>query len=266
MSSTLNKVLDIPKTLTRYLAAVGLWGLVCTTQAWAVGEICEVEVRKRHGARHPVALRLPTADLATFEQIFLKGEYDFHTKSPPQVIVDAGAHIGFAAVYFANRFPDARIFAIEPEAKNFEMLRKNVAPYPNVIAIHAALWDREGDLGVIDRGTGTWGFMTRERADGDNRTAAFRHTIHATTVEAIMRDHHLDSIDILKIDIEGAEKEVFADSSAWLGKVRSLIVELHDRFKPGCSRSFYNGTNGFDHEKARGESVFVWRGDFIQLG
>jgi hypothetical protein len=80
-----------------------------------------------------------------------------------------------------------------------------------------------------------------------------------------MRDHQLESIDILKIDIEGAEKEVFADSTAWLGRVRAIIIELHDRLKPGCSRSFYNGSNGFDHEQYRGESVFLWRGDFIEL-
>jgi FkbM family methyltransferase len=265
MSSTFSRLLSIRSTLTRYLAAVGLSGLFCATEAWAKGTTCEFEVRRRHDVRHPIALRLPTADLATFEQVFKKGEYRFKTKTPPRVIVDAGAHVGLTAIYFANRFPDARIIAIEPEAKNFELLTRNIAHYPNSVAMHAALWDREGELRVVDPGMGTWGFMTRGEAAQDTISAAFRHMISATTVAAVMRDHQLESIDILKIDIEGAEKEVFADSTAWLGRVRAIIIELHDRLKPGCSRSFYNGSNGFDHEQYRGESVFLWRGDFIEL-
>ena len=265
MSTSFSKIADIPNTLVRYLAAVGLWGLLSASEAWAKGAVCEVEVRKRHDLRHRIALRLPSADLATFEQIFRKGEYQFKTQTPPRVIVDAGAHAGFTAIYFANRFPEARIFAIEPEAKNFELLSKNIAPYPNIVAMHAALWDREEELRVVDRGTGTWGFMTVGDATPVRNSAAVCGRVHATTVSAIMREYGLESIDILKIDIEGAEKEVFADTGPWLGQVRSLIVELHDRFKPGCSRSFYNGSNGFDHERSRGESVFLWRGDFLEL-
>jgi hypothetical protein len=79
------------------------------------------------------------------------------------------------------------------------------------------------------------------------------------TVDTIMREHGIDHIDVLKVDIEGAEREVFRDPSSWIDKVDTLIVELHERLKLGCNRSFYNGTNGFDDEWVQGENVYLTR-------
>jgi hypothetical protein len=79
------------------------------------------------------------------------------------------------------------------------------------------------------------------------------------TVDTIMKEQGIDHIDILKIDIEGAEREVFRDPSSWIGKVDALIVELHEPMKPGCNRSFYSGSNGFDNEWLQGENVYRTR-------
>ena len=81
------------------------------------------------------------------------------------------------------------------------------------------------------------------------------------TIDTIMEEHRIDFIDILKIDIEGAEREVFGDASLWIGKVDALIVELHEQMKPGCNRSFYNATNGFDEEWHQGENEYLVRRD-----
>ena len=82
---------------------------------------------------------------------------------------------------------------------------------------------------------------------------------HDLIVDRIMRDHGIEFIDVLKMDIEGAEKEVFENATPWIDKVGILIVELHERLKPGCSRSFYNATNDFDLEWTRGENIFLTR-------
>jgi hypothetical protein len=74
-----------------------------------------------------------------------------------------------------------------------------------------------------------------------------------------MKEQGIDYIDILKIDIEGAEREIFRDPSSWIEKVDSLIIELHECMKPGCYRSFYNGSNGFDDEWQQGEKVYLTR-------
>jgi FkbM family methyltransferase len=85
----------------------------------------------------------------------------------PEFIIDAGANIGLASVYFASRFPNARILAIEPERKNFEILVKNVERYPNVQPILGALWGERAEVEVVDRGLGNWGFMIEASSDSE---------------------------------------------------------------------------------------------------
>jgi len=93
------------------------------------------------GINHPVRVRVGTSDVTTLVDILLRGEYDFLTTSP-KVIIDGGANVGYASIWFANRYPSATIFAVEPQKDNYELLRENVAPYPNIVPIRAALWSR----------------------------------------------------------------------------------------------------------------------------
>jgi hypothetical protein len=63
-----------------------------------------------------------------------------------------------------------------------------------------------------------------------------------------MTEFNLDRIDLLKIDVEGSEKEIFADSKSWISAVDAICVEFHDRFKPGCCRSFFGAVEEFPIE------------------
>src|SRR6266850_283034 len=218
---------------------------------------------KRKDIKFPISLRVPSSDIPTYRQVFINQDYDFLVETPPKVIVDAGANIGLASVYFANKYPGAMIIAIEPEHDNFELLKRNVEPYRNVIPIHSALWNRNETIKLVDPGIGYWGFMTEETNTSENTLGKFSHTVKATTLGNIIADYQLNKIDILKIDIEGAEKEVFEDTSSWIGKVEALIIELHEHMKPGCNRSFYNGTNGFDDEWKQGENVYLAKGKYL---
>jgi FkbM family methyltransferase len=191
--------------------------------------------------------------------VFVGQEYDFLVDREPQVIVDAGANIGLASVYFANKYPGAKIIAVEPERGNFELLQKNVAPYPHVTPVHAALWNRNEEISLVDPGLGDWGFMTEAGGTAGMPTLKPRHLVQALTIDRIMKDHQLERIDILKVDIEGAEKEVFSDTANWLDRVDSIIIELHERLKVGCNRSFYCGSTGFDQEWSQGENVYLTR-------
>jgi hypothetical protein len=74
-----------------------------------------------------------------------------------------------------------------------------------------------------------------------------------------MAAYGLEHIDLLKIDIEGAEKEVFRDASAWIDNVRMLVVELHEFVAIGCSRVFYAATGNFEVEWCKGENVYLAR-------
>jgi len=244
-------------TIIHYQQAVGLRGLLSAVKGKAAGMLILLEM-KRPDVRFPFYLRVPSSDVGAFKQIFIQREYDFEVVRPPRTIVDAGANIGLASIYFSNRFPSARILAIEPEESNFEALQRNVLPYGNITALHAALWHENRKIDLVDPVMGHWGFMT-QAGDGADSFGAMVHPVQGMTIDRIMQDQGIEHIDILKIDIEGAEREVFLDPSPWLDKVDALIVELHERLKPGCNRSFYNGTTGFDREWWQGENVYLAR-------
>ena len=75
-----------------------------------------------------------------------------------------------------------------------------------------------------------------------------------------MTDYSINEIDILKLDVEGAEKDIFSKNIDWIPKVKLLIVELHDRIVPGCSREFFASTSQYKFEEYRkGENFFLLR-------
>lgn len=197
-----------------------------------------------------VFLRLGTTDVAAFEQVFVHDEYGFSLASPPSIIVDAGANIGMSSVYFARRYPDAKIIAIEPEPANFSILRKNAQMYPRIVPLQAALWSRDGSVEVYDSGRGSWGMRVK---DGDG------HPVRSLKLDTLLHEYNIDKIDLLKIDIEGAEWEVFKDAQSWIGRVDAICIELHDRFHPGCTDAFEAATVDFPLRWQRGELSCVVR-------
>ncbi len=207
----------------------------------------------------PFFLRIPSSDILIFQQIFMDRDYYFDVLRKPDIIVDAGANIGLSSIYFANKFPHSRIIAIEPEKNNYEILKRNVEQYVNIVPVCAALWHMDTMLDVVDIGRGEWAYMTDTHSEVKKHTNTIRNKTRAITVETLIRENAIDHIDIFKIDIEGAEREVFMDPSSWIEKVDCLIVELHERMKPGCDRSFYNGTRGFDNKWSWRENVYLTR-------
>lgn len=206
------------------------------------------------GIKSPITLRLKTSDVATFKDIFVHGQYDFRPAEPPKVIIDAGANIGLTSLVFANRFPGAKIIAVEPELSNYEVLLKNTASYDNIVAIQAAVWNANDTVEIVDPGLGKWGFQVGE---SDSPNARSVMSCRGMTIDRIMSEHGIEFIDILKMDIEGGEKDVFEDAGKWIGKVGLLSVELHDRLKEGCSRSLENATTGkFSYQWKHGENVY----------
>jgi FkbM family methyltransferase len=209
------------------------------------------------GLRHPVHVRLGTSDVEVMQQVLLDHEYDFILPIQPRVIIDAGANIGFTSVFFANLYPDATIVALEPDRSNFQLLERNIANYPHIRAVNAALWCENKQLSLFTLDGAHAGFYT---ADGDTKSQRECGEVSAITLEELMNTQGLNAIDVLKMDIEGAEKEVFQSSSAWIDKVNVLLVELHDHYKPGCSEAFYKATANFQPEIVRkGETILRLR-------
>jgi FkbM family methyltransferase len=217
---------------------------------------CEHKARIPNSARH-VIVRLGTTDVAAFEHVFVDDEYGFSFARPPSTIIDAGANVGMSAAYFALRYPAATIVAIEPDRANFEMLGENAKLFPTIHPINAALWNHEDFVRIEDGGTGSWG---KRVAIADVFSEG---TIPATTIPLLLERLAIDRVDLLKVDVEGAECEIFEDASKWIPCVDAICIELHDRFRPGCARIFEAATKEFPVKWRRGELHCVAREGLI---
>jgi FkbM family methyltransferase len=189
------------------------------------------------------------------EKVFISQEYEIPYAVAPRVIVDGGANIGMATLYFGVQFPSARIVAIEPEQSNFVLLERNCGYLKNVTLIKGALWPEAGQLAILDGSVDKWAFRVTNQVACDLPGAA----IPAVTIPEILQRFNVPRIDILKLDIEGSECELFADrAEQWLDRIGMIIIELHDRFRPGCAQSFYSALNGRKFvQEIRGENIFV---------
>jgi len=185
------------------------------------------------GSPYPLRVRPGTSDVVAFQEVFLDRDYDVDLPLEPKLAVDIGANVGYTAVFLAQRHPGCRVIAVEPEAANFDLLCHNTAPYANIEVIRAALWSRPCRLTLEDATAENYSFRFTENATGSAETA-----IRGMTLSTILEEHGIpeeDSIDLLKIDIEGAEAEIFSERPDWLDRLQVLMIELHERYSPGCT-------------------------------
>lgn len=246
------RTMSVRDGFTWYYGNYGLRGLLAIAGHRLFGQP-KVIAAHPPGIRNPVLLRLKTSDESTYVQILLGGQYSFDLPFSPKTIVDAGANIGMTSIFFANKYPEAKIIAIEAETSNFNVLVENVRPYPTIMPVHAALWNRDGEISVGEPDpasgvSGNWAFVTREGPGVK---------VRAITVNTLMREMQIQAVDLMKIDIEGAEKEVFEDAD-WIKSVRCMMIELHDRYRPGCSEAVNSAAHGF-LKLERGETTLFVR-------
>jgi FkbM family methyltransferase len=225
-------------------------------QGFLSGLIFLVKFRKKSGLisvkpsniKFPFWLRAGTSDIPTFDELFVANHYDFNYGFNAKNIIDCGANIGLSTIFFKNLFPDAAIIAIEPEHSNFEMLQKNVTPYNNISCINAGVWNKETNLkGSEKYGTEKWMFSVEEVSNTESEGESKKDLMPAVSIAGLMQTFQLPTIDILKIDIEGAELELFSTNTEyWLPKTKCIVIELHDWLRKGCGTAFFKATSQYN--------------------
>jgi FkbM family methyltransferase len=205
--------------------------------------------------QYPVYLRKGSSDISVFQEMFSYREYEIDFDFQPDTIIDAGANIGLASVFFANRYPKATVIAIEPEKTNFEVLKKNTGHYKNIHGLKNAISSQSGvTLSVVDSGGGNWAFRT-EVVDSSQQ-AKVTDQVTTITIPDIMKKYNFKIIDVVKIDIEGAEGQLFETYQDWLPFTRCMIIELHDRMVPGCSKKVFKAVSDYNFSYSQnGESL-----------
>jgi FkbM family methyltransferase len=179
---------------------------------------------------YPLYFRGGSSDLANFDQIFGLKELSVPLARSPARVLDLGAYVGYAAVYLAHLFPDAEIVCVEPSPANFNVLTLNTAAYPRIRRLNGAVWSTSTRLTVNGYELGDWGthFSAGSPGGAEPQTQAW-------SVDDILRFAGWDRADLIKCDIEGAEREVFADREArWHQRALCVTVETHDAWIPGC--------------------------------
>lgn len=186
--------------------------------------------------RVPMFCRPFSSDLYAYYQIFIETEYDCtDVIERPKLIVDCGANVGYTCIFLLNKYPGAKVIALEPDPDNFEILKRNVQPYgKQVISLNAAIWSASAKLCLKRDVSGFRGEWSTRVAICDETTET-DVGVDAIDIGQVLEASGYERIDILKIDIEGAESEIFSKNySVWIDKVDCFIIELHSDKDSKC--------------------------------
>jgi FkbM family methyltransferase len=225
------------------------------------------------GYAHPIWLRPTRSDHSIFWQCMTRDQYDL--REWPQtkdfvarhdrlvaagqvpIIIDGGANVGLAAIGFARDYPQAKVLAVEPDEDNFRVLGQNAkAAGTSITPVLGAISAHAGYSRVIERERGSAGFRT-EYCDASHPEAVASFDIPAL-VEMVPGGWPW----IVKLDIEGAQEELFSANTDWVGKTDLIILELDDWQFPwrASAQSFFAALSAFKFDYLiRGELIFCYR-------
>lgn len=177
-------------------------------------------------------------DLETFDEVFVDDVYAPATRglTSCRYVIDVGANIGLASMLFALLFPEAQVFALEPDPDNFGLLKQNLAVFlasGRCLAEQAAAWNETTTLCVTEARAGEFNSIQVMPA-GDGGSAG---TVQAYAMVDVLKRSGFPYVDLLKIDVEGAETALLRGDTTWLDNVGRIAIEFH-----GDSRR----TSGFD--------------------
>ena len=195
----------------------------------------------------------PSSDLDVFSQIYRYLEYKpvvevFQKHFPNDKklnFIDAGSNIGLTSVYFSKFFPNSDFITIEPDDSNFETLSFNLSS--NGIEakekVKGGIWSTNSFLKIVSdfRDQNDWSFRVEETTSATN--------LKAFSINHLMEMNRFETLDILKIDIEGSEKEVLTSPKAnvsYLAKTKCVAIEIHDEFD--CREAIYEVLKKYNFE------------------
>jgi FkbM family methyltransferase len=185
----------------------------------------------------PLTVRTGTSDLAIFDEVVMDHGYRFPISKPPRTLIDAGANIGMATLWFKARWPHVEVIAVEPDPDNFALLQRNLQGVSGVRAVQAALTPVDGTIGFEREGLRHSSFHARPLMAGEQG-------IRAISMDTLLDEAGWAQCDLLKLDIEGGELELFEQQEpGWMDRVGTIAVELHDRMRPGCGHAFFRAAS-----------------------
>jgi len=193
----------------------------------------KVEVKINESVKN-VWLRKFSSDVQVYQQMFIEKEFDpiiklFAERNfKPVYVLDGGANIGLSTIYLQTFYPTTKFALVEPNESNVNLLQKNVSENKlNVKLFNVALWYEAASLSILNDEPGDeWGFSVGKKV-GNNQLH-----IKGVTLQSILNELDWPRIDYLKLDIEGAEEEVFKTKErfdGFLKKTNAISIEAHSK-------------------------------------
>lgn len=227
------------------------------------------------GYDNPIFLRDTVSDSAAFWQCIVRGQYGFRQfkqaakvyekfeamqkRGEAPVIIDCGANIGLASVWFAQAFPDAQIVAIEPDADNYAMTQKNVAAFgARTQVLQGGIWNEDGYLNIKNPDAGSMSFEVVYSPEGGP------DALVCYTISGVLKRLGVGAANIVKIDIEGAQDALFRSNIDWVKDVDVIMIELEDwEFAwSASSMTFLRAIAPYDFDIViHGENLFCFKHD-----
>ncbi len=188
--------------------------------------------------------------LYAYREIFVRVAYFFRPTRPNPRILDCGANIGLATIFFKMRWPQSTVTCFEPDPRTFATLSLNLEDnrLQGVQAFNVALWNSDGEVGFyVPRDSAGSLLMSTVpgRADGE------KIRVPARRLSSFLGD---ERVDLLKLDVEGAEQGVLEDlfTSGKIDLVDAIIAEYHhhiDGRRPRLSKFLLTlERSGFDYQ------------------
>ena len=204
------------------------------------------------GYPNPVTIRGGNGSdgFAFYQHLAIKDFDILNDLGSPRLMIDAGANIGMASLYFLNRYPGLKIVAIEPDPETFEICKRNLAPYAGrVVLIKGAIWSSCGRV-LLEKGELEWNSHVVALENGVAQNGASKNgadaAVDAYDVPALIAAGGGGMVDFLKVDIEGGELELFGkNEQAWLPAVKNIAIEFHG---DDCEKTFFQALKGYDYD------------------
>jgi FkbM family methyltransferase len=205
----------------------------------------------------PVSLEVAgIGEVHGLREVLVQGDYERPAPIDPDVIVDLGGNIGASAVYFATRYPNARIIVVEPDPDSFERLERNTGRFERVTPVRAAATARDGQVELYRTGYS----LTESLLPG--APGAEPLPVEGLSLDSLLEREGVAHVDLLKFDIEGLEYAVF-ENSARLSDVRAAVGEVHERVMGATTeelRRLFDGCETTLEPLPNGEHLFrAWR-------
>ncbi len=252
---TTHNVYPMMASLIPLVRALGLVAAANILARRKLGFARAIAVRLGPG-KEQAKLRPCDSDLFVASQIFGTREYDLGAditkilnlvssawldEGIQPLIIDGGANVGYSSIFFSSTYPTAKVIALEVEPQTYAMLEANVSHHPNVSPRLAALWSHDRGVSLMLGSKRSWSNFVTDKPSSHELTPSVRLDQLVGTNERVL---------LIKLDIEGSEREVCSTSREVLRSSPVIVIEPHDWMLPGkaCLAPLLSALEGQDRD------------------